>query len=48
MKSHDRQRVTRMLDMWLEGGELEVYTATVDRQRRQFLRTANRCDTATP
>jgi hypothetical protein len=40
MKSHDRRRITRMLDMWIEGGELEVYTATVDRHKRQFLRTA--------
>jgi hypothetical protein len=40
VKSHDRQRITRMLDMSVDGGELEIYTATVDRQKRQFLRTA--------
>jgi hypothetical protein len=40
MQTHDRKRVTRMLDTWLESGELEVYRATVDRQKRQFLRTA--------
>lgn len=38
MKSTDRQRITRMLDMWIEDGELEVYTATAGRQKRQFLR----------
>jgi AAA domain-containing protein len=40
MKAHDRQRIARMLDIWVKGGELEVYTATIDRQKRQFLRTA--------
>jgi hypothetical protein len=39
MKTHDRQRIARMLDIWVKGGELEVYTATIDRQKRQFLRT---------
>jgi AAA domain len=40
MGGSDRQRIARMLDMWIEAGELEVYTAKIDRQDRPCIRTA--------
>lgn len=39
MGGADRQRIARMLDMWIEAGELEVYTAKIDRQDRPCIRT---------
>jgi hypothetical protein len=40
MKPHDRKRITLMLNAWVKEGHFKEYTATVDRQRRQCLRTA--------
>jgi hypothetical protein len=39
MKTHDRKRITRMLDSWVTEGHLMEFTAKVDRQSRLFLRT---------
>jgi hypothetical protein len=40
MSGTDRQRIVRMLDMWVEAGELEIYTARSEGQNRPCLRTA--------
>jgi hypothetical protein len=41
MSGADRQRIARMLDMWLDAGELEPYWAQDERRKKtQFIRTA--------
>ena len=37
IQDHDKRRITRMLDTWLKGKQLEVYEQRVNREFKEFI-----------